>query len=127
VPLITWPQRCSRPLCSSQATGGRTPWSPRSSASGGRSTKREPTCGEPAQGWLWPRSEGADQPAPSGPNSVPRSTYGLTRRSNRSCWSYWSANAGRRPTGQCSTHELRSGMHIRTRVWTPDLRTPGAP
>src|SRR5674536_345401 len=25
VPLITWPQRCSRPLCSSQATGGRTP------------------------------------------------------------------------------------------------------
>jgi len=25
VPLITWPQRCSRPLCSSQATGGLTP------------------------------------------------------------------------------------------------------
>ena len=24
VPLITWPQRCSRPLCSSQATGGLT-------------------------------------------------------------------------------------------------------
>jgi hypothetical protein len=22
VPLLTWPQRCSRPLCSSQATGG---------------------------------------------------------------------------------------------------------
>jgi hypothetical protein len=28
VPLLTWPQRCSRPLCSSQITGGpiRLPW-----------------------------------------------------------------------------------------------------
>jgi hypothetical protein len=25
VPLLTWPQRCSRPLCSSQATGGSRP------------------------------------------------------------------------------------------------------
>jgi len=26
VPLITWPQRCSRPLCSSQAAGGPASW-----------------------------------------------------------------------------------------------------
>ncbi len=29
VPLITWPQRCSRPLCSSQGAGGPDIWSPR--------------------------------------------------------------------------------------------------
>jgi hypothetical protein len=28
-PLLTWPQRCSRPLCSSQATGGPSLGSPR--------------------------------------------------------------------------------------------------
>jgi hypothetical protein len=28
-PLLTWPQRCSRPLCSSQATGGPSSGSPR--------------------------------------------------------------------------------------------------
>jgi hypothetical protein len=27
VPLLTWPQRCSRPLCSSQGTGGPATWS----------------------------------------------------------------------------------------------------
>ena len=37
VPLITWPQRCSRPLCSSQGTGGPDPTSRRVPADAGRS------------------------------------------------------------------------------------------
>ena len=54
VPLLTWPQRCSRPLCSSQITGGPTwlsaacvqevrrsasKWSDRGNGPGGRSQR----------------------------------------------------------------------------------------
>jgi hypothetical protein len=79
-PLITWPQRCSRPLCSSQGTGGirilvrRVPGCP------GRSTA-DPSlfaATAPLQGAQWRRPEvrviQAFPPGPSGPNSVPRQT-----------------------------------------------------
>jgi hypothetical protein len=60
-PLLTWPQRCSRPLCSSQGTGGsRLP------------ARRVPDA--PAvrrRGRPDPRLC-AKAPSPSGPNSVPK-------------------------------------------------------
>jgi hypothetical protein len=58
-PLLTWPQRCSRPLCSSQGTGGPVACTV---AYGPRADARGP----PFDGR---RSEGAS--TPSGPNSVP--------------------------------------------------------
>ena len=58
-PLLTWPQRCSRPLCSSQGTGGPDVWTV---ACGPRTEVRGP----PFDGR---RAEGAS--TPSGPNSVP--------------------------------------------------------
>src|SRR5450631_737705 len=70
-PLKTWPQRCSRPLCSSQNTGG-TPLSRR------RQPHPQKTPGEVA---VRPASKartekpGKKTPEPSGPNNVPGTTH----------------------------------------------------
>ena len=86
-PLLTWPQRCSRPLCSSQETGG----SPdvlaacgvrriassyavvrRNRAQPPQRPKRLPACSGASSGSLRVRPRG-DLPCgivPSGPNSV---------------------------------------------------------
>jgi len=56
-PLLTWPQRCSRPLCSSQVTGDPSPCPSR----GRRS----------AAGLVQTVVPKVRSPAPSGPNSVP--------------------------------------------------------
>ena len=67
-PLLTWPQRCSRPLCSSQGTGGhrggssrthqRAPFDDR----GGQTMQTSSANGRCPEG---------DNSAPSGLNSVP--------------------------------------------------------
>src|SRR5947199_1222433 len=57
-PLITWPQRCSRPLCSSQATGDPRLFITAVDALGVRFGERRV------------RREVSN--APSGPNSVPK-------------------------------------------------------
>ena len=49
VPLKTWPQRCSRPLCSSQSTGGTSPGPTCLSAIGGGSCRGEVLAGIPAR------------------------------------------------------------------------------
>jgi hypothetical protein len=76
-PLLTWPQRCSRPLCSSQATGG--PRNVLAAVICGDGVRREPG---PTEGDALER---AVAPGPSGPNSVPTSAlapaYGPPSRS----------------------------------------------
>jgi hypothetical protein len=76
-PLLTWPQRCSRPLCSSQATVGGRPDPLRTPKPG--AVRRRPvpsTRGRPPPTSQWqappwePRGELAL--TPSGPNSVPK-------------------------------------------------------
>jgi hypothetical protein len=76
-PLLTWPQRCSRPLCSSQGTGGP------------EHLVRACSCDFPGPGSLSEsggvaaaavRGGGGPQrframPVPSGPNSVPKAPY----------------------------------------------------
>ncbi len=84
-PLLTWPQRCSRPLCSSQVTDepGSCPF-------------RSRLVHEERAGRSGPRRVGGKKPASSGPNSVPASTpprstrtvptpKGCTRSRNRGC------------------------------------------
>jgi hypothetical protein len=104
VPLLTWPQRCSRPLCSSQATGGPSfIHAPRTHKRcvvrrEAGPLRREPADTEASSGFL--ASEEAS--APSGPNSVP----GPTRSkdpvpTSKGCTR--GTSASRRPTGQCST------------------------
>ncbi len=62
-PLLTWPQRCSRPLCSSQVTGGSRsptaahPWQPRS-----RPAQNQP-CPTPPTGEAGPK-ESEPRPNP---------------------------------------------------------------
>jgi len=105
-PLLTWPQRCSRPLCSSQATGGnraRTRRVPRRSR--GRSAEdavRAPphahTRGQGAR-------ETSERPFPQDPTaclgrSPDRLSVPLHSR-GRTC----TCRPGHRPTGQRSTHE----------------------
>ena len=80
-PLLTWPQRCSRPLCSSQGTGDPIGGSPRTPAAsepfddrGGR------TCSDVALG----RPDDDERPeggnsAPSGLNSVPTTSASTDR------------------------------------------------
>jgi hypothetical protein len=73
-PLKTWPQRCSRPLCSSQNTGGTPPHVaavpyPRGH---GRYDQQE-----------GPEQKASEQktPEPSGPNNVPGTTHQAASRS----------------------------------------------
>src|ERR1700712_123525 len=76
VPLLTWPQRCSRPLCSSQATGGpnlvqalraRTRRVVQREVGPSRARARQTFAEAKLYGLV--ASEKAS--APSGPNSVP--------------------------------------------------------
>ena len=107
-PLLTWPQRCSRPLCSSQATGG--PGSPPPPSS--RHSRRERVR-------AWSRSEAGPRSKPCGP--IPQDpTACLGRRPlstpvpatppsrERRCCTR-RVERELRPTGQCSTHELCRG------------------
>jgi hypothetical protein len=75
-PFITWPQRCSRPLCSSQGTGEHIDGSPRAPQLRCRSAidvsdlaHREPAGRQAPAGWIPTRLRVVS--APSGPNSVP--------------------------------------------------------
>jgi hypothetical protein len=68
-PLLTWPQRCSRPLCSSQGTGGTRSGSPRT-ASWRPSDGDRALPGKAALGGAALRAERRATPVPSGPNSV---------------------------------------------------------
>jgi len=135
-PLLTWPQRCSRPLCSSQDTDGAAPCPPRTSGwtpYGERAVRthlRGPANAVPGAGGARWRQGTGQEPAPSGPNSVPRpSLPPFDRSGRRSCGCTGSRRGTGRPTGQCSTLKLHSGTIGRTWVWTHRaVRTPyGAP
>jgi hypothetical protein len=71
-PLITWPQRCSRPLCSSQGTGGPGRLSVACAVSTPSDERPVLTVSAPRP---WPSGAApvprGQLPAPSGPNSVP--------------------------------------------------------
>jgi hypothetical protein len=67
VPLKTWPQRCSRPLCSSQHTGG-TRSEPATHTHPNRECGMKPGPGPYKKGKRTKRSD------PSGPNNVPSTT-----------------------------------------------------
>jgi hypothetical protein len=88
-PLLTWPQRCSRPLCSSQATGGPAPGSSRAPAGRRRSTGSRSTRGG-APGDRSPRR--LSSPRSGTPSRVVRSlrtqqrAWAATAGAPRSCW-----------------------------------------
>ena len=82
VPLKTWPQRCSRPLCSSQGTGGTRPRTGAYTA--------QPGAVRPGPGPTDPHATGPSEepdrrdgdglrqrlaPDPSGPNNVPGTAH----------------------------------------------------
>ncbi len=79
-PLITWPQRCSRPLCSSQDAGGSVP--AHACAAVLREDRPIPATSRPRDEPAVPQRVESIAPDPSGPNSVPRPTGHVpTRRS----------------------------------------------
>jgi hypothetical protein len=109
VPLLTWPQRCSRPLCSSQATGGpdliqasrahmrasfdeksvRRAASPPAEAERARSVRGNIRSLRTQQrAWADPIRDFRSRLL-----ETARASRSCTRRTVRSC----------RPTGQCST------------------------
>jgi hypothetical protein len=106
-PLITWPQRCSRPLCSSQGTGGPDRLQPSRTALAPKCEGRRST-GE--------RAERA--PLPQDPTAClrPRHLPSIRSHLRRGCTRRGSRCHGR--TGQRSTHEHQAGMHIRHWLWT---------
>ena len=67
-PLKTWLQRCSRPLCSSQNTGGTPPHAPAKATPQKREDHAVRRTGEAHK-----KAELA--PEPSGPNNVPDTTH----------------------------------------------------
>src|SRR3954447_6630879 len=77
-PSLTWPQRCSRPLCSSQGTGGLRGNSPRTHQRGPFGDRGGRTCAD----WAGHRlamdgnSPEGENSAPSGLNSVPTQQTG---------------------------------------------------
>jgi hypothetical protein len=93
-PLLAWPQRCSRPLCSSQGAGGpdrgvrRRPrpvqrrsvrYDARRSSRGKAPNQSRPAGASPGLSQqVLPKQE----PVPSGPNNVPGRTH---PRRHRSC------------------------------------------
>ena len=105
-PLITWPQRCSRPLCSSQGTGGPVAWTV---AYGPRNDLRGP----PFDGR---RAEGVS--TPSGPNSVPTAVSPAVHPFPPPRRLYLRGSRCHGRTSQRSTHEHQVGMHIRHWLWT---------
>ncbi len=84
VPLLTWPQRCSRPLCSSQTTGGARSRSPR--AYTWYVVRRDL-----ARSWQW-----TQRPKPAGP-SAPRKLRSL--RTQQRAWVFSRRNSSFQPQG----------------------------
>jgi hypothetical protein len=83
-PLLTWPQRCSRPLCSSQGTGGHLSESPRTPWLGCRSVaEMAGRCALPCGRSRNDKRLRTENSAPSGLNSVP--TAGLDPDHRGSC------------------------------------------
>jgi hypothetical protein len=114
-PLLTWPQRCSRPLCSSQGTGGPNRLDRRvrpSRRSAGVAVRR--TTGQ------------KERPLLQDPTAClrPRCLSPTRSHLRRGCTCVGSRRRGR--TSQRSTHEHHAGMHIRQWFWTAS-RPPGAP
>ena len=70
-PLLTWPQRCSRPLCSSQGTGRSRSGSSSTATSAAIRRGSVLTEQAPTNGGLPRSEERVYSPVPSGPNSVP--------------------------------------------------------
>ena len=109
VPLITWPQRCSRPLCSSQITGGPVPQPSRTPTNRDAVRRRNgPIAPTDPTTQSEDREDGSESPeeavAPSGPNSVPKPTLTTTHRSNPPKEGRTGLGDNeRRPNGQCST------------------------
>jgi hypothetical protein len=105
-PLLTWPQRCSRPLCSSQGTGGSIPCSSRAVCE--RAVRRG-MVPLPHARLAWSRREGRgeelERPFPQDPTAC------LGRPSDPASRSCCLRSCTRRlrpeglPTGQCSTLE----------------------
>ena len=127
VPLLTWPHktRCSRPLCSSQGTGGR---SGRVVALAGvtssSTTDRAPTetPGRKADGR---RSQKVRLPDPSGPNSVSDSVPCSPLSTPRGV--VLTLSAGMSPN-RCSTHELpRKDIRLHVRLCTTGEPIVSAP
>ncbi len=105
-PLLTWPQRCSRPLCSSQDTGGAGPGvAERAHTARLTAADRAPgrlvaaISGETAA-TVVPGLRAGDSPGPSGPNSVPRPALSRSHRSGRRTGCTRCSRGGSRPTGQ---------------------------
>jgi hypothetical protein len=136
VPLITWPQRCSRPLCSSQATGGPKP-TPTAYPSPGNPFKRRPPARFAWRIWSCPHrnprghranaaprrhpagSEETGKPVPSGPNSVfddPRPLPPAVPHPARGCTRPAAAHTDR--TGQSSRPSPGSRHSLLNRIWT---------
>src|SRR3954447_21547377 len=74
VPLLTWPQRCSRPLCSSQATGGPSPLQAPRGHTGVRRSARDWSVARRARQPLRRRTERArsvrgERPLPQDPTA----------------------------------------------------------
>jgi hypothetical protein len=112
VPLTTWPQRCSRPLCSSQHTGGTRsePATHTHPQTGGRGMKPGPGPNKKGQ-----RTKRSD---PSGPNNVPSTTTSPRTHDPRPPpqEGSWSVLVSRHnmtaPTNRCSTRE-QPPRHVR--------------
>ena len=94
-------QRCSRPLCSSQGTGGTTPVDDRVHL------RATPRCGRevPFEGRDGPR--GAFARDPSGPNSVPDYDARSASLSTPASWLYLRADQTSAPNSRRSTNEQR--------------------
>jgi hypothetical protein len=94
-------QRCSRPLCSSQGTGGTTPDDDRVHL------RATPRCGHegPFEGRDGPR--GAFAHDPSGPNSVPDYAARSAALSTPASWLYLRADQTPAPNSRRSTNEQR--------------------
>ena len=136
-PLLTWPQRCSRPLCSSQGTGGpgrrlvaravqaglATPSDERPVLTVRAPCARRATVAQTIRGQRQPLPQDPTACLRRRPNSSIRSTPG---RALGPPGSYSDGECVHRRTGQRSTHEHHAGMHIRPWLWTA-LRLPGAP
>jgi hypothetical protein len=118
-PLLTWPQRCSRPLCSSQGTGGpglhpppalRSEWygvgrSFRDGAPDPEGSRAHVTEVQIALLRVRTRSLRTQQRAWA-------ASTGGAIRSHRQAGCTRSASRARRPTGQCSTLEPHRGTNV---------------
>ena len=140
-PLLTWPQRCSRPLCSSQGAGGPGlgVLACRSSAAVVRGQTGPSVTGPPHQH----RSRAARLEVRVTEEESVQSTGPFpqdpTARLGRLCSLapfppasrlYWGCREQRRPTGQCSTLELRPESERLERGSGPSRTAscrPGAP